>query len=99
MEWEPEEREWEQVKMTPNLTQDEKYVVCLDTMGQDRELTDEQKEFALTTVSYVAQYSLRGAYPRERALLGSSEDSCIFLETLSLRLTSFLCRRGAITRS
>ena len=50
MEWEPEEREWEQVKMTPNLTQDEKYVVCLDTMGQDRELTDEQKEFALTTV-------------------------------------------------
>ena len=40
-EWEPEEREWEQLRLTPNLTQDEKYVVCLDTMGQDRELTDE----------------------------------------------------------
>lgn len=27
-----------------------KYVICLDTMGQDREITEEQKRFALETI-------------------------------------------------
>lgn len=29
---------------------DEQYVVCLDTMGQDREFTDDEKRFAIQTV-------------------------------------------------
>jgi hypothetical protein len=40
--FEPEEREWPEVE--------EKYVVCIDTLGQDRELSEEQKIFILNTV-------------------------------------------------
>lgn len=41
--------------MDPFKTVDQKYVVCLDTMGQDRKFTDEQKRFALQTVNrYIA---------------------------------------------
>lgn len=50
MEFEPEEREWPEIKLDEFRTVNQKYVICMDTMGQDRELTDEQKEFALTTI-------------------------------------------------
>ena len=49
-EFVPEEREWPEINTEPFQTQDEKYVVCLDAMGQDREFTIEEKRFALQTV-------------------------------------------------
>ena len=48
--FEPEEREWDVIDFAPFKTEEKKYVVCLDTMGQDREFTDEEKRFALRTV-------------------------------------------------
>lgn len=39
--YEPEPREWEEIAEKPFDTFEEKYVVCLDTLGQDRELSDE----------------------------------------------------------
>lgn len=36
--------------MKPFLSTEEKFVVCLDTMGQDREFTPEQRRFVLNTV-------------------------------------------------
>ena len=49
-EFEPEVKEWEEIECAPYKTEDKKYVVCLDTMGQDREFTIEEKRFALNTV-------------------------------------------------
>lgn len=46
----PEERTWPNISEKPYLTKVRKYVVCLDTLGQDRELTDEQRKFVLETV-------------------------------------------------
>ena len=50
MEFVPEVKEWEEIVLDPFQSVEEKYVVCLDTMGQDREFTAEQKRFTLTTV-------------------------------------------------
>ena len=54
-EYEEEEKEWPDINLEEFRTQEEKYVVCLDTMGQDREISDEQKEFALTTIERFIQ--------------------------------------------
>ncbi len=43
-------RDWPKIELDPFRTSDKQFVVCLDTMGQDREITDEQKEFVLTTI-------------------------------------------------
>ena len=48
--FEPEEKEWEVIDYAPYKTEERKYVVCLDTMGQDREFTEDEKRFALNTV-------------------------------------------------
>jgi len=32
-DFEPEERVWEEINIDPFRTEDQKYVVCLDTMG------------------------------------------------------------------
>jgi len=42
-----EEKEWVDIEPAPYLTRKETFVVCLNTMGQDREFTKEEKEFAL----------------------------------------------------
>ena len=55
VEFEPEEREWPEINIDEFRTEDQKYVICMDTMGQDRELTLEQKEFALSTVERFIQ--------------------------------------------
>ena len=49
--YEPEEREWEIIAEHPFLTNLEQYVICLDTLGQDREFTDEEKRFILESVT------------------------------------------------
>lgn len=38
------------IKTQPYTCAEKKYIVCLDTLGQDRELTDDQKRFALKSV-------------------------------------------------
>ena len=35
----PEKRVWEPIKPGPFITKEEKYVICIDTLGQDRALT------------------------------------------------------------
>ena len=41
-----------EVKAKPLQTQKVQYVVCLNTMGQDREFTEEEVRFALSTVKF-----------------------------------------------
>ena len=45
-----EPKEWEDIQENPYKTRKVQYVVCLNTMGQDRQYTDRQKLFALRTV-------------------------------------------------
>jgi hypothetical protein len=45
-----EDKQWEDIKPQPYLTQKVSFVVCLNTMGQDREFTDDEKKFALRTI-------------------------------------------------
>ena len=47
--YKPEPREWPLIEPAPFITADQKFVVCVDTLGQDRALSDEQKRFALET--------------------------------------------------
>lgn len=47
-----EEKVWEEIKTQPFKSRPIKFVVCLNTMGQDRELTAEQKTYALKTVQF-----------------------------------------------
>lgn len=46
----PEERTWEEIILPPIKTVDKKYVICLDTMGQDRIFTDKERQFILETI-------------------------------------------------
>ena len=50
--YEPPEhpKEWEDIKEKPFDTTPDSFVVCLDTMGQDREFTETERRFALQTV-------------------------------------------------
>lgn len=46
----PEEKEWELIELAPIRNELKKFVVCIDSMGQDREFTPEQKRFILEAV-------------------------------------------------
>jgi hypothetical protein len=46
----PPEDDWVPVSVKPFLTQPEEYVICLNTMGQDRKFTDDELRFALETI-------------------------------------------------
>lgn len=48
--YEKEVKVIEEVPLQPFQVQQNKFVVCLDTMGQDCELTDDQRRFVLQTV-------------------------------------------------
>lgn len=48
--FEEEEKEWPVIEEAPLITHEVKYVVSLDTMGQDRGLDDDTKRFILRTV-------------------------------------------------
>ena len=39
--YEPEPREWEEIRERPFDVEIEEFVVCIDTLGQDRELTED----------------------------------------------------------
>ena len=43
---------WPEIKPKPFTTQKVKYVVCLNTLGQDREFTPEEIRFALDTAKF-----------------------------------------------
>jgi hypothetical protein len=49
-EWNPEQKLWEEILPQPFKTQQVQFVVCLNTLGQDRVFTEEEKKFALRTV-------------------------------------------------
>ena len=49
-QYEAEPREWEPIEEKPFDTVEEQYVICFDTLGQDREIDEEQRRFALDTV-------------------------------------------------
>jgi hypothetical protein len=50
----PEDKEWEDIKTNSFMTSDEKFVLCIDTLGQDRKLSDEQRKFCLeTTLKFI----------------------------------------------
>ncbi len=49
-EFVPDEREWTDIASPAYLSKKQQYVVCLNTMGQDREFTDVELKFALRTV-------------------------------------------------
>ena len=46
----PEKREWEVIEAKPYQTRTVQLVCCLNTMGQDRKFSAEEKLFALRTV-------------------------------------------------
>lgn len=48
--YEEELKEWSTIELPPIKTALKKFVVCVDSMGQDREFTEEQKKFALSAV-------------------------------------------------
>jgi len=48
--YEEEDRTWPEVEFADFETTEEKFVVCLDTLGQDREFTAENRRFVLNTV-------------------------------------------------
>lgn len=52
---EPEPKEWAEIKEKEFETNEHKYVVCLDTMGQDRPFTEEEKEFVLESIQYYSE--------------------------------------------
>ena len=47
-------RTWPVQEEKQFLTKQRKYVVCLDTLGQDREFTDAERRFALETIKQFA---------------------------------------------
>lgn len=49
-EFKPEEKVWETIAVPPFKTQTVQLVCCINTMGQDRVLTEEERMFALRTV-------------------------------------------------
>jgi hypothetical protein len=46
----PEDKEWELIKEKPYLSEPLKFVVCIDTMGQDRVMNDEERAYAINKV-------------------------------------------------
>lgn len=53
--WEEEQASWENVKEDPFVTQKREYVVCADTMGQDREISLEDREYLEKFTKLLAQ--------------------------------------------
>jgi hypothetical protein len=48
--FEPENKVWDKLAEKPYIAKKRSYVVCLDTLGQDREFTDDQRRFILETI-------------------------------------------------
>lgn len=42
--------EWKEIKFAPFKTFKEEYIICLDTLGQDRQFSDDEKRFTLETI-------------------------------------------------
>lgn len=50
LEYEPEEVDWPEIKERDFIVSEENYVICMDTIGQDREFTQEEIDFTLKTI-------------------------------------------------
>ena len=49
-------REWDTIELPGIQTELKKFVLCMDTMGQDRQFTKEEKAFALKAVFRFRQH-------------------------------------------
>lgn len=47
---EEDQEQWKEINYAPFKTFKEEYVLCLDTLGQDRKFSDDEKRFSLETV-------------------------------------------------
>jgi hypothetical protein len=43
--WEATKEEWQYPVLPEYLTEKKEYVFCLDTLGQDREITEEEQKY------------------------------------------------------
>jgi len=48
--WEEEDKEFPVEEVKAFIATEEKLVVCLDTLGQDRAFSDDQRRFVLKTI-------------------------------------------------
>ena len=48
--FEREKKVWDELLEKPYSTKKKSYVVCIDTLGQDREFSDDQRRFILETI-------------------------------------------------
>lgn len=53
--WEPADREWVEIEPQPFKTLEQKYVVCLDTMGKDQKFTEAELDFAHDTIKHYSE--------------------------------------------
>ena len=47
---EPEVKEWETITMKDFIVEEKTFVIGLDTLGQDRQLSEQEKEFVIQRV-------------------------------------------------
>ena len=45
-----DDKEWPKIEAAPFETSEQKFVICIDTLGQDRELSEEERRFAVENV-------------------------------------------------
>ncbi|CAI2387904.1 unnamed protein product [Moneuplotes crassus] len=88
-EFEPEEKEWEEIKLKPYETEMVDYAVCLDTMGQDRQFTEAEKEKvfkAIMTFSKVWQEQERRNLEKDvNRRIEKAEEDKTFIEKAKAR--------------
>jgi hypothetical protein len=51
-EYKPEERDWPTIEAAGYIKKKVQFVVCMNTCGQDRQFTEDEKKFALRTVQF-----------------------------------------------
>lgn len=47
--YEGDDKQWPELKAAPYQTTEKKFIICIDTLGQDRGLTEKEKAFSLET--------------------------------------------------
>lgn len=72
--------EWKNIQFAPFKTFKEEYILCLDTLGQDRTFTDDEKRFALETIQEYKQ----AWEDRENAALSADRDRKLAIMGVSI---------------
>jgi len=86
-EWEEKKKSWEDVKEDPFLTTKKEYVVCADTMGQDKEISKEDREYLEDFTKLLA----KSWEDKEKELLSFDIDKQLeYLESLKAEPKDFV---------